>query len=103
MKHEMFAIFDSKAHAYLPPFIMHQKEMAIRVFADCINDLGHQFGKNPGDYTLFHIGEFDDNKGTVKTQLNISLANGVELINPNGNESQQHHLFHDSSDITEVQ
>ena len=91
MKHEMFAIYDSKAHAYLPPFIMHQTEMALRVFGDCINDLEHQFGKNPGDYTLFHIGEYDDNKGKVTTQkLNISLANGVELINPNGNESQQH-------------
>ena len=104
MKHEIFAIFDSKAHAYLPPFIMHQKAMAIRVFSDCINDQGHQFGKNPGDYTLFHIGEFDDNKGTVKGHINISLANGVELIIPN-NDQNQPSLFTDPplGDLTEVQ
>lgn len=82
MIHQLFAIHDSKAQAYLPPFIIHKNDMALRVFADCINDRNHQFGKNPADYTLFNIGEFDDNKGAVTKGLNISLANGVELINP---------------------
>ena len=69
--------------------------MALRVFSDCINDQGHQFGKNPADYTLFHIGEFDDNKGKVAAEkLNISLANGLELIDPEKNQNQQE-LFTD--------
>lgn len=100
MKHEMFAIFDSKAHAYLPPFIIHQKEMAVRIFADCVNDNSHQFGKNPADYTLFHIGEFDDNSAKIKSILNTALANGLELIDtpfapdqadlPLGDETEKH-------------
>lgn len=88
MKHEIFAVYDSKAAAYLPPFIMHKDEMAIRVFADCINDNGHQFGKNPADYTLFNIGDYDDNNGTVKHQTKISLGNGIEFVIPFGDLSQ---------------
>ena len=82
---------------------MHQNEMAIRVFSDCVNDRGHQFGKNPADYTLFNIGAFDDNKATVKTQNPIfSLANGLELITPFDPDQQQ--LFTDPpiGDLKEV-
>lgn len=91
----MFSIYDSKAKAYLPPFIMHQAGMAIRVFADCLNDPGHQFAKNAGDYTLFHIGSYDDNTGKVLPEKsNVSLHNGLELIrddyqdNPDQDELQ---------------
>ncbi len=84
MKHMMFAIHDSKARAYLPPFIMHRKEMAMRVFADCVNDYpNHQFSKNPADYTLFLIGTFDDNTAKHEQEkLNLSLGNGVEFVVP---------------------
>ena len=81
MKHIMFAIHDAKAHAYLPPFILHRIEMAQRVFKDCINDPTHQFSKNPADYTLFTIGTFDDNTANIKTEkMTKSLGNGIEFI-----------------------
>jgi len=92
MKHQMFAIYDSKANAYLPPWVIHQNEMAIRLFADMCNDPKHQFGKNPADYTLFNIGAYDDNKGQVENQkLNISLGNGIEFVK----ETAQQQLFTD--------
>lgn len=80
MIHQVFTIYDSKASAYLPPFIMHKNEMALRLFTDCCNDKEHQFGKNAQDYTLFNIGEFDDNRGDVTKGLPNPLANGLELI-----------------------
>lgn len=84
MKHIIFAIYDSKAQAYLPPFIMHRTEMATRVFADCVNDYpNHQFSKNPQDYTLFTIGQFDDNTAKIKTEkMILSLGNGLEFQVP---------------------
>lgn len=82
MIHQMFAIYDSKAKAYLPPFIYHRNEMAIRTFSDCINNPDHQFHHNPDDYTLFTIGEYNDEKGQVTKSLNVSLGNGVEFIRP---------------------
>lgn len=61
MKHLMFAIYDQKAGAYLPPFILPAAPMATRTFADCINSEDHQFAKHPEDYYLMEVAIFDDN------------------------------------------
>lgn len=63
MKTYVFAIFDSKAIAYLPPFFLPQKGMAIRAFMDCCIKQGHNFNMHPEDYTLSLLGEFDDANG----------------------------------------
>jgi len=80
MKHHIFTIFDSKAHAYLTPFFLHKDGMAVRVFADCINDKTHMFGKHPEDYTLFNIGSWSDDKAKFLTNNPISLGNGLEFV-----------------------
>jgi len=78
MNLRIFVVFDSKARAYLPPFFMPEAGQAVRVFADCCNDDGHQFGKHPEDYTLFEIGTFDDHEGKL-LQLKQSITHGVGL------------------------
>lgn len=100
MKHIMFTIYDSKAEAYLPPFVMHQEGMAIRVFSDCVNDTKHQFGLNPQDYTLFRIGMFNDLKGRVDSGAPISLGNGLEFQKPSDQLSFS--AFDDGPDLSEA-
>ncbi len=78
---KVFTIHDSKANAYLPPFFMNQEGQAIRTFTDCINSPKHQFSHHPQDYTLFTIGEFNDQTaGFTYKAAPISLGNGVEFI-----------------------
>jgi len=89
MNQNIFTIYDSKAHAYLTPFFLHNQDMAIRIFADCINDQSHQFGKHPEDYTLFHIGSWSDEKAKFLTTNPISLGTGVEFITAPFTEDQQ--------------
>ena len=60
MKQEMFAIKDLKAECFFPPLVAVNEQVAIRIFANCVNDPGHQFGKNPEDFVLFKIGSYDD-------------------------------------------
>lgn len=80
MKLKVFAVFDDKARAYLPPFFMPEVAMAVRVFGDCLADAEHQFGKHPEDYTLFLFGSFDCGTGAFEMLVNVSvLANGVQL------------------------
>jgi len=100
MKHKIFTIYDSKAKAYLTPFFLHEDGMAIRVFADCINDTTHQFGKHPEDYTLFNIGSWSDEKAKFLTNNPIALSNGIELVE----ETEQQQLFTDPplGDLREV-
>lgn len=80
MNHLIFTIYDEKAHAYLPPFVMHNDAMAIRVFGDCLNSNDHQFAKHPHDYSLYRVGEFDDSSGTVNPTNSQMLGNGVEFL-----------------------
>jgi len=97
MIYVVFSIYDSKAEAYLPPFILPKQAQAKRTFADCVNSDTHQFGANPADYTLFELGTFNDDDGRFMLHRgNISLGNGVEYrtpdhpispeIGPNGKE-----------------
>lgn len=78
MNFRIFSVYDNKAKAYLPPFIMPEQGQAVRVFADCVNSKDHQFNKHPSDYTLFELGMFDDNKGKIAATAPLAIGNGVE-------------------------
>ena len=78
MIHKIFSIYDSKAAAFLPPFILPKAEMAQRTFADCVNSPDHQFGAHPEDYTLFELGHWDDETGMADYYSTLkSLGLGV--------------------------
>ncbi len=79
MIYHMFSIYDEKAKAYLPPFILPETGMAIRTFSDCINSSEHQFGAHPHDYTLFEIAKFDDSKAKL-TPDHQMIGNGAEYV-----------------------
>lgn len=91
MLNKIFTIFDQKAKAHLPIFMLPTEGMATRTFADCINKPGHQFNAHPADYTLLEIGAFDDETGKV-TSLDVSKSygTGVEFVlQPEGTDQPQ--------------
>jgi len=89
MKHRIFSIFDVKAQAYLPPFCLAETGMALRAFSDCVNSRDHQFGKHPGDYTLFELGSFDDSVCVVScTPSALKVVNGLEVVISEVDEAQ---------------
>lgn len=73
---KIFSIYDNKAHAFTTPFFMHRHEMALRTFNDCAGEEGHAFFKNPADYTLFEVGEWDDDTAVV-TNFEQSINHGI--------------------------
>lgn len=60
MKHSVFTIHDSKAQAFLQPFFMQNESLAIRAISECISDENHKFHMHAEDFTLFKLGDFDD-------------------------------------------
>lgn len=62
---KMFSIYDSKAVSFLPPWNESTAGTALRKFKDAVVREGTDFNKWPEDYTLFEIGEFDDQTGIV--------------------------------------
>lgn len=68
MKIQLYAVHDSKAHAYMSPILSHNNEMAIRSFSNSVNDPNSEFHKNPLDYSLFHIGTYDDETSLITSK-----------------------------------
>jgi len=80
MKSKMFVIYDVKANAYMQPWFLTQTGMALRAFSDCVNDPEHNFGRHPEDYTLFQIGDFDDQDARINWNAPQSMGNGIEFV-----------------------
>lgn len=82
MNSHIFCVHDKGAEQYLEPWMLPTKELALRAFSDCVNKDGHNFNLHPDQYTLFHIGEFDGDRGMVLPQSPESLCNGVSVKKP---------------------
>ena len=74
MKTQAFAVHDRAAEVYNPPMFLPAKGQAIRQFDDLANNPDSPINKHPEDYTLYHIGEFDD-----ETALLTPLPKPVSL------------------------
>lgn len=81
MNLQVFCVRDAKAEAYLPPFFLPKAAMALRTFTTCCNSDSHQFGEDPEDFTLWHLGEFDDETATWHPfDSPICLGRGHEVV-----------------------
>lgn len=63
---KVFCVHDSCADSYLPPFCLPSTKEAVRAFRVCVNEKGHNFSGSPGDYSLFHLGDFDTDSGELR-------------------------------------
>lgn len=84
---KMYAVYDEKAGAFLPPFVVPTEGMAVRTIGDCINSDTHQFGKHPEDYGLFYLGEYDDGQGIVAPVTPEIVRTGLQLVDRSGRAS----------------
>ena len=66
MKVELFSVYDTAAERFLPTWDAPTMEFAIRAFRETVNRPDHQFNKYPGDYTLFHVGSFNQETGQLE-------------------------------------
>lgn len=90
MIYQVFAIYDAKVEAYNRPFYDQTKAAALRGFADAVNDPSLQLNKHPEDYTLFHLGEWEDGSASF-TPLHtpVSLGVALEYLNSNNEKAAQ--------------
>jgi len=80
MKSKVFTVYDSKMETYMSPFLMLTKGQAIRSFTDAVGNSESQFCTHPEDYTLFEIGEWDDQEGCYTMhEAKISLGCAIEF------------------------
>lgn len=64
---EIYSIFDSKAEYYMPFFVERNDMTAIRAMEAAMQP-DHPIYKNATDYSLFHIGTWDQETGAIRTK-----------------------------------
>lgn len=60
MKKSVCAVLDAAAECYSNPFFSANKAVGIRDFHYACQDKSTSLGRNPEDYSLWYLGEFDD-------------------------------------------
>lgn len=90
---EIYTVYDQAAEAYLDPFFTPSAGLAIRAFTDAVNSKSHQFGKHPQDYSLIHLGIFDN--ATAKFlpfDVPKHLGNGLKFLATNPAEADTNEI-----------
>lgn len=76
MNQKLFTVYDCKSEAYDRPWTSPSRGIAIRSLMDVLKDPQHPFSKWPSDFTLFEIGEYDNQTGTLipyETKVNLGV------------------------------
>lgn len=76
----MYSVYDSKAGAWIQPFFAPNNAVALRAFHTAACDPTHDFHIHGADYTLFHVGDWDQHQGRlIPLDSNVNLGNALTL------------------------
>lgn len=76
----LYSIHDSAVKIYLPPMAFRTHGEAERDFVSKVNnpDFGH-LHKSPGNFTLFHVGTWDDESGVMtRAEHHEQILTGIQ-------------------------
>lgn len=83
---KLFSIYDSKAAAYMNPFIQPTVPAAMRSFGVVCSDPNSEFHKHAEDYTLFELGDWDETLGKlIPLSTPHAVCKAIELSNVHSN------------------
>jgi len=80
MKHKIYNVYDSKSEAWGMPLFYDCRANALRSLTECVNatsDEKNQIAKYPADFTMFEIGEYNQENGVItmyETKVNLGIA-----------------------------
>jgi len=82
MVEKVFCVYDSKAEAYMRPFLDQSTGAAMRSFSDEVNSDSKEsmLATHPEDFTAFELGSWDDEKSVFDLHITpISLGLAIEF------------------------
>lgn len=80
---KVFSVFDAKLATFGRPWFQMTDAAALREFSDAVNDgsnPNNQWHTHPEDFSLFVIGEFDDQSGELIPRTPLSLVTASSLV-----------------------
>lgn len=96
MKTNIYAIYDNVAKAYSQPYFCAKSPdhiLGIRAFSNMVSP-GTMLFDNPNDYTLYYIGELEDEDFTVLYDTPYTkLCTSQDIIDARINASNTHDII----------
>lgn len=71
---KVFAVYDTKAGAYMTPYFAPTTGVGVRLFVDVVSDVETMFHKHPEDFTLYEVAEWDEYKGRFVNYQNPEVV-----------------------------
>lgn len=82
MKLKTFAIKDKALDSFGATFQQVTIDAALRMFKDLVlfGDDSNRYRRNPEDFTLYMVGEFDDASAENVDIVNVRIASAIEIL-----------------------
>ena len=89
MELSIYSIFDQAAKAFTQPFFMQNDGLAIRAFQGNVNSKEpNNISDYPDQFTLYHIGTYNDQTGAIDSIEPKTLGNGTQYKEDTNNIEQ---------------
>lgn len=75
----IYVVYDRASKHYGSIHNQKTDAEAIRSFSQVVNEPGNQISNTPDDFTLFSIGQFDQNIGELTSWEPVKITNGAEV------------------------
>lgn len=79
MINNAYAVYDSKAQVFTKPTFARNDSEVTRSFADQINQEGNPLNVHSEDFTLFHIGVYDQETALFESIEPRSIATAISV------------------------
>lgn len=78
---EVFAIHDRQGGFYSQPFFVQSAGIARRTFQEMAADPNNQVGRYPEDFSLYHLGQFDNVACKWALQDAVFICTALSMLN----------------------
>ena len=76
----VYTVKDIKSGLFAQPHFLPSDGVAIRSFAAACEDSNTELNKYPSDFSLYHIGTYDIEKGHIQPCQPRQIANAAEFV-----------------------
>jgi hypothetical protein len=86
MKVKLIAVLDSASGVYDGPVPTHNAQTAMRSFRQMAMNPESAIAKNPSDFSLWLVGEYNNATGEVTGAVKECLCYAVDILTPDEDE-----------------
>jgi hypothetical protein len=82
MKVGLYCVLDRASGVYDGPVPSTTDGTALRNFTHMAKNPDSAIGKNPSDFSLWRVGEWNDAEGAVTPETKTCIAHAIDLLTP---------------------